>query len=89
MHGIRTGRGSNGSIGRTHSDTHVASNNFDFIVILVINNGLGFDGLASALGLDVYVHNKKLKIKSGGDIRMWTFGLTSARAAATSAAPCF
>jgi len=89
MHGIRTGHGSNGSIGHTHSDIHVASDNFDFIVILVINNGLGFDGLASTLGLDVYVHNEKLKIKSGEDIRTWTFGLTSARAAVTSAAPCF
>jgi len=89
MHGIRTGRGSNGSIRRTHSDIHVASDNFDFIVILVINNGLGFDGLASVLGLDVYVHNEKLKIKSGEDIKTRTFGLTSARAAATSAAPCF
>jgi len=61
MHGIRTGRGSNGSIGCTHSDIHVASDNFDFIVVLVIDNGLGFDGLASVLGLDVYVHNKKIK----------------------------
>ena len=39
--------------------------------------------------LDVYVHNEKSKIKSGGDIRTRTFGLTSARAAAMSAVPCF
>ena len=80
MHGIRT---------RRHSDIHVASNNFDFIVVLVIDNGLGFDGLASVLGLDVYVRNEKLNIKSGEDIRTGTFGLTSARAVVTSAAPCF
>ena len=59
MHGIRTGCGSNGSIGCTHSDIHIASNNFNFIVILVIDNGLGFDGLASMLGLDVYVHRER------------------------------
>ena len=63
---------------------------FNFAVEeVVIDNGLGFDSLASVLGLDVYVHNEKLKIKSGEVIRTWTFGLTSARAAATSAAPCF
>ena len=62
---------------------------FDFIVVLVVDNGLGFDSLVSTLGLDVYVRNKKLKIKSGEDITTRTFGLTSARAAATSAAPCF
>jgi len=61
MHGIRTGRGSNGFIGRTHSDIHVASDNFDFIVVLVIDNGLVFDGLVSTLGLDVYVRNEKIK----------------------------
>jgi len=64
MHSIRTGRGGNGSIRRTHSDIHVASDNFDFIIVLVIDNGLGFDGLVSMLGLDVYVHNEKLKIRS-------------------------
>jgi len=89
MHSIRTGCSSNGSIGHTHSDIHVASDNFDLVVVLVIDNGFGFNGLVSALGLDVYVRNEKLKIKSGGDIRTRTFGLTSARAAAMSAAPCF
>jgi len=69
--------------------TEVASDNFDFIVILVIDNGLGFDSLASALGLDVYVRNEKLKIKSGEDIRTRTFGLTSARAAASLLHPVF
>jgi len=59
MHSIRTGRGSNGSIGHTHSDIHIASDNFDFIVILVIDNGLGFDGLVSMLGLDVYVRRER------------------------------
>jgi len=31
-------------------------------IILVVNNGLGFNGLVSVLGLDAYVHNKKLKL---------------------------
>jgi len=69
MHGIRTGHSSNGSIRHTHSDIHVTSDNLDFIVVLVINDGLGFNGLASALGLDMYVHNEKLKFKSGEDIK--------------------
>ena len=54
-HSIRTGNGSNGSIRCTHSDIHVTSNNFNFIVVLVIDDGFGFNGLVSVMGLDVYV----------------------------------
>ena len=57
MHGIRTRCGSNGSIRSIHSDIDIA-NNFNFIVILIIDNGLGLDGLASALRLNECAQGK-------------------------------
>ena len=87
MHSIRTGWGSNGSIRCIHSDIHVTSDNFNFIIILVINNCLRFDCLASTLGLDAYMHKEKLKIRF--EMNTWTFGLTSARAVVMSAVPRF
>ena len=35
------------------------ANDFDFIVILVVDDGLGLDGLASALGLNERARDKK------------------------------
>jgi hypothetical protein len=58
MHDFRSRSSDNGSIGRTHSDIHIADD-FDFIVVLVQNDRLGLNGLTYALGLYARAYDKK------------------------------